>query len=182
MLALVVTTGTFAYWASGVTGPANDTTVGTVTIGTGEAITTEYVITGDPQSVGNLVPNTYEDGVTTFNSRTITWGIQWADDGTANANANGATGDISATYTWVAYALDGVTVIANSAGSVTTYSGTITVTPGANPTSMTLDAAQSTFSWAITMGEPSSKAQYDLIAGGSIVVTITYEITNVTAN
>ncbi len=181
MLALVVTSGTFAYWASGVTGPAaNEETVGTVTIGTGEAITTEYVVTGaDPQTVGDLVPSGYEDNTSTFDSRTITWDIQWADDGLSSASADGATADISATYTWIAYDDDGSTVIANSAGTVTTYTGSITVTPGSNPSSMTLDAPASTFSWAITMGEPSSKSQYDLISAGSIVVTVTYVISNV---
>ena len=179
MLALVVTSGTFAYWASGVTGPANDSTIGNVTIGTGETVTTEYVITGsDPQNVGNLVPSAYADNTTTFASRTITWDVQWADDGSANANTGTTTGDISATYIWEAYD-SGDTLIANSAGTTTTYTGTITVTPGANATSLTLDATASTFSWAVTMGEPASSAQYDLIAGGYIVVTVTYSISNI---
>ncbi len=184
MLALVVTSGTFAYWASGVTGPADGETVGTVTIGTGETVTTEYIITGDnPQTVGDLVPAAYANGTTTFDSRTITWDIEWADDETANANPNGATADIAATATWVAYDDDGTTVIANSAGTVTTYTGAITVTPnGGNATSMTLDAAASTFSWAISMSEPTSLAQYDLISDGSIVVTVSYVITNVVTN
>jgi len=181
MLALVVTSGTFAYWASGVTGPANQDTVGTVTIGTGEAVTTEYVITGDPQAVGLLVPAAYANNTTTFGSRTVTWGIQWADDGLSNASVNGATADIAATVTWEAKDSSG-TVIANSAGTVTNYTGTITVTPGANPTTMTLDATASNFSFIITMGEPSGPAQYALIAGGSIVVTVTYAITEPVAN
>ena len=181
MLALVVTSGTFAYWASGVTGPANQDTVGTVTIGTGEAVTTKYVVTGDPQAVGLLVPAAYANNTTTFGSRTVTWGIQWADDGLSNASVNGATADIAATVTWEAKDSSG-TVIANSAGTVTNYTGTITVTPGANPTTMTLDAAASNFSFSITMGEPSGPAQYALIAGGSIVVTVTYAITNPVAN
>jgi len=181
MLALVVTSGTFAYWASGVTGPANQDTVGTVTIGTGEAVTTEYVITGDPQAVGLLVPAAYANNTTTFGSRTVTWGIQWADDGLSNASVNGATANITATVTWEAKDSDG-TVIADSENTVTDYTGIITVTPGANPTTMTLDATASNFSFIITMGEPSNAAQYALIQGGSIVVTVTYAITNVVAN
>lgn len=179
MLALVVTSGTFAYWVSSVTGPADDSTVGTVSIGEGGTVTTQYVITGDdPQSTGLLVPSGFEDNVTTFASRTISWDIAWdaIEGGLAGTTS---TADITVTVTWEAKDSLG-TVVANSAGTVTTYTGAITVTPnGANPTSMTLDAAASTFSFDVTMGEPSSSAQYDLIANGSIVVTVTYSISNI---
>ena len=179
MLALVVTSGTFAYWVSSVTGPADDSTVGTVSIGEGGTVTTQYVITGDdPQSTGLLVPSGFEDNTTTFASRTITWDIAW-DAIDAGLSGTSSTADITVTVTWEAKDSLG-NVVANSAGSVTTYTGTITVSPNvANPTTMTLDAAASTFSFDVSMGEPASAAQYDLIANGSIVVTVTYSISNI---
>lgn len=182
MLALVVTSGTYAYWVGSVTGPAADAdTVGVVSIGVGEDVTTQYVVTGDdPQSVGLLVPSGFENDTTTFASRTVTWDLAW--DVLAGTNSGTSTAPITVTVSWVAKDSLG-TVVANSAGSVTDYTGAITVTAnGTNPTSMTLDAAASTFSFDISMGEPATQAQYDLIADGSIEVTVTYSLGAVTTN
>lgn len=188
MLALVVTSGTFAYWASSVATPTDSAQTGTVTVGTGGEVATKYTIgtnASDNSGTGTLVPAAYADAANSkFGSRTIAWDVQWANDEAAqavqDASVGGATvtGDISATVTWVVKDSLG-TIIANSAGTVTTYTGTITVTPDAgNVTSITLDATASTFAFVLTMGEPSSQAQYDLIAGGSIEVTVTYSVSN----
>lgn len=186
MLALVVTTGTFAYWATSVTGPTNTDQVGTVNIGAGGTVTTEYTITGGGTATGALVPAAYADNNTTFASRSIVWDVAWNDDGTTtdtNTTGGTVTGDIATTVSWVAYASDGTTVIANSAGTVTTYTGSLTVAAAAgNPTSMTLDAAATSFTFNVSMGEPASPAQYDLIENGSIVITVTYAISNIAIN
>ena len=85
VLAFVFTTGTFAYWASSV---ASDTQTvgGTVTVGTGEEVTTTVTVSAQSDTSGNLVPTGFQDGTTTVNNLDLTYPVQW------DADAQGADG------------------------------------------------------------------------------------------
>ncbi|QWC00168.1 hypothetical protein KHQ88_00975 [Mycoplasmatota bacterium] len=177
LLAVVFTTGTFAYWASGVNGPTTDgTTTGTVNIGQGEAVETSFVLTGSPATGGNLVPanqlsNSPAGSVDEVN---VTYGVQWTEDGTTSQLA-GTTSTAPITITWVITA-------DNSGNDVSTLANTlITVTPNVgNLASLTLDAAPENFSFAVTMTEPADQDEYNDISGATITITFTYSLGSIT--
>jgi len=54
-LSLVLTVGTFAYWASNVEGTSEQAT-GTLEIGSGDKVETKFNLTNDLNSGGLLVP------------------------------------------------------------------------------------------------------------------------------
>jgi hypothetical protein len=154
MLALVVTTGTFAFWASGVTG-SNDSATGTVTIGTGDAVTTTVTV-GNETSTGPLVPVGFEGG-SDVNNVDLIFEIDW--DGTG---AEGATGTLV------------VTVDSIEVGG-TDYSGLFTVDVSSQP-SIT---AGTLFDYTVNVeftNEPADQAEYDAVAGNDVVVTLTFTV------
>lgn len=174
LLAFTVTTGTFAYWAAGVTGPANTDTTGTITIGTGETVTTSYSFTSTTDSGSGLVPSAYADGSTTFGTLPLAYELQWVAGSEGSLTGSTVTGDVTVTVTVTSVEDDGTTVNTTLADTL------ITVTPDAgNATSLTLGAAASTFTWNVTMSEPANQTDYNSIQGSTITITFTWSITNV---
>lgn len=175
LLAFVTTTGSFAYWASSVTGPTNGETVGTVTVGTGNAVTTSFTLTGSPATGGDLVPaaqlaNSAAGAVASVD---LTYGVQWTE---SSGQLTGTTSTATLTVTPV------VTVTDSLGADVTaTVGALITVTAnGANASSLTLGAASVNLTWTVTMAEPANQAEYDAIAGGEITVTLTWALSGIT--
>ncbi len=176
LLAVVFTTGTFAYWASGVNGPADDTTTGTVTIGAGDAVETSFVLSDVTAAGGDLVPASQlaNSAAGAVDSVTVTYGVQWTED-TATSQLAGTTSTAPITITWVITADNGgtdVSVLANSLINVTA--------DGGNASSLTLDAAAQNFSFDITMDEPANQAEYNDISGAEITITFTYSLGSIT--
>jgi hypothetical protein len=177
LLAFTVTTGTFAYWAAGVTGPANTDTTGTITIGTGETVTTSYTFTSTTDSGSGLVPSGFEDGSTTFATLPLNYELQWTDNGEGSLTGSTTTGDVTITVAISSLEDDGTTVNTTLAQSL------ITVTPDAgNASSLTLNAAATTFTWNVTMSEPANQTDYNSIQGSTITITFTWAISNVSTS
>lgn len=154
MLALVVTTGTFAFWASSVTGN-NDSATGTVTIGTGDAVTTTVVV-NDETSGGPLVPV----GFTGTNDVDLTFGVDWTGTG-----AEGATGTLA------------VTVDSIEVGGVD-YSGLFTVTVVSGTGAITVDGTTQNVVVNVEFtNEPADQTEYNAVAGNDVVVTLTFTVT-----
>jgi hypothetical protein len=182
LLALVTTTGTFAYWASAVNGPANEQAVGTITIGSGNAVSTEFVLTGSPDTGGNLVPaaQLVNSPTGSVASVAVSYDIAWNEvidpvDDVTQLNGTSSTAPIKVTPV--------VTLVDSNNNTVTDPSvlALIVVTPdGGNATSLTLGATASTFGFTITMNEPADQAEYNLIASGTVTVTFTFELGAVT--
>lgn len=175
VLAFVTTTGTFAYWASSVSGPSNEATVGTVTIGEGEEVTTSMTLTGSPATGGDLVPAGY---ATTgeVDSVVLTYGYVWDEDTIASASTSGTTttGNLNVTYTVTVIAQDGSTDVTSSVGSL------VNVTPSATyPLAVTLGAATQNLSWTVTLSEPADQAEYAVIQNATITINFTWAITGV---
>ncbi len=176
VLAFVFTTGTFAYWASGVNGPTDGTTTGTVTIGSGDAVETSFVLSDVTAAGGDLVPasqlsNSPGESV---DSVTVTYGVQWTED-TATSQLDGTTSTAPITVTWSISADNGGTDVSTLAQSLINISA-----DGGNASELTLDAAAQNFSFDITMDEPADQAEYNDISGANITITLTYSLGTVT--
>ena len=176
LLAFVTTTGSFAYWASSVTGPTAGETVGTVTVGTGNAVTTSFTLDNSTSTGGLLVPATQlaNSAAGAVSSVTVTYDVLWSE-------TSGQLGGTSSTATLTVTPV--VTLTDSLGASVTTQAvlDLITVTPNVgNTSSLDLNAATaSTLSWTITMSEPNNQAEYDEIAGGEITVTFTWALSGI---
>lgn len=176
LLAFIFTSGTFAYWASSVNGPADGTTTGNVTIGSGEAVETSFTLTDTNVAGGALVPaaqltNSPSGSV---DNVTVNYGVQWVEDGTTS-QLDGTSSTAPLTITWVITATNGVDDVSALANSL------IVVTPDAgNATNLTLDAASQNVSFVITMNEPADQAEYNAISGATITITFTYSLGTIT--
>ncbi|QMS84624.1 hypothetical protein [Candidatus Xianfuyuplasma coldseepsis] len=174
MLAIVVTTGTFAYWAGAVVAPTGgDTTTGTVTVGTGADVTTSFVLNNTVASGGQLVPSGQSGNSqgTPVEFVDLSYTVQWTEDGDQLLGTS-TTANITATPSVAMVEDDGLTAITNQ-----TILDLVVITPNvSNPSTITLDAAASTFAWTVTLTEPANSADYAVVQGATITITFTYSL------
>ncbi len=158
LLALVVTSASFAFWASSVDG-SNDSATGTVTIGEGETVSTTVTV-ADVGADGTLVPDGYEDG-TTVNNEDKVFTVEWEGSG-----ADGATGTLS------------VSVTSLSLGSLTQtqIEDMFTIDVSANPSITVGTPLTYTVNVEFT-NEPADQSIYDEVANGSLVITLDFSVT-----
>ncbi len=163
MLAVVVTTGTFAYWASSIAGDDQVENV-TVVIGTGSSFTTTLDVTTDTADNNNLLPtsrivNTGDDRTTyTF---PVIWEVN--EDG---STYDGATGELSVTvtYSMAGSGLDSAQLDAMfSINDITN----VAITEGV---SQNVDVT------LIFDTEPVDEATYNAIKGGTLTLTLTFTV------
>lgn len=163
MLALVVTTGTFAFWASGINGnTANNSN--TIQIGTGDSVTTTVAVTGSASSALDLVPSGREEAGVSVSSITFTFDVTWAGASDA-VSAAGSTGTLNITPVLSgadASELALFTVPSASTQAIT-YGDTATIT-------ITVEFTQ----------EPADFAQYQLIANATLTLDVTFLVDGVT--
>ncbi len=163
MLAVVVTTGTFAYWASSVTGDTSDTSAtASVVIGEGNAASTTVTFgtVGDDGSTA-LVPTSQGSNDTIVFTISVSW------DSASGTTADGAIGTLSIADTYV---LTGLTDAEIDAMFDVTYSFDSTITAGdASDTVVTV-----TLVFAV---EPADKATYDLVATKTLQLDLDFTVT-----
>lgn len=161
MLAFVVTTGTFAYWASSVVG-TDSTNTATVTIGSGDAVTTSLTIT-DQTSAGPLVPV----GHSGTNSVTLTFPVTWTSDN--DAAADNVFGLLDVT----------VDSIEMSDGYDVSGLFTVTIDGGASISGQAIeeDVAQTVTVVVTFTNEPADQAEYNEVASQDLVVTLSFDVT-----
>ncbi|ERJ11639.1 hypothetical protein [Haloplasma contractile] len=177
MAAFIVSSGTFAYWASNVNGPADETTTGSVTIGEAKDATTSFVLTGNTTTGGDLVPanqlNNSKAGA--VDNVTLSYDVQWTEDNTTS-QLDGTTSTAPITVN------SAITITDANGNDVTSLVGyLITVTPNSsNATELTLDGAVQTYTFDVTMAEPADQEEYNAVVNGTITVTITYSLGTIT--
>ncbi|MDY0023747.1 MAG: hypothetical protein RBR66_02350 [Candidatus Izemoplasmatales bacterium] len=176
VLALAVAGTTYAYWASSINVPENTTSTGTVTVGTGNAVQTSYVLTPGTTTGGALVPASQltNSPSGSVDEVVVNYGVQWVEDGTTS-QLDGTTSTAPITVSWV------ITVekpVGTDQSAL--VSDLVVVTPAANPENLTLDADPQNFVFTITMTEPANQAEYDAISGATITITFTYSLGTVT--
>jgi len=163
MLAVVMSTLTFAYWATGISGDEADVASNTIQIGEGQPVTTTVAVSGSASSSLDLVPVGREVSGTSVSSITYTFDVEWA--GTSSAlDTAGATGDLSAVIELSGAAASelGLFTVSTYSGATVAYGSTTTVTVTVTFTN-----------------EPADQAQYDLIANAALTLDVTFTIDNV---
>ena len=175
MLSLVLTTGTFAYWATYVEGTDSDTT-DVLEIGTGDAIETRFDLTNDLNSGGLLVPagQAVNSGVGAVEAINLSFDVQWVEDeATSQTTGISSVGQIEVSHV-VVIELDGEVLDSTEYSAI--YDLVNVIYNAGNATELTLDASAQTLAFQITLDEPSGQEQYDLIATAEISITFSYSI------
>lgn len=158
MISLVVSGFTYAYWASSVTGDS-DAAVGTVQVGSGDAVTINAVVNDLTTSGQILVPSGFANDPGEVEQVVLTFSVEWVDD---NALTGIVPADITMTVSNVL--VDG---LSNSL---------VNVTPSvSNPTQIALGSTV-TFIINVTLDQPLNVSEYNSVAGK----TITFDLTFVT--
>ena len=160
MLAFVVSSFTFAYWAGAVTGLEQDTP-GTVSIGQG-GTSTVVLAFDEATNNGDLTPTAYAGPDTSE----LTFNVVWSED---TLNTASGTGSI------------GVTIESFSLGTLSEAQiedmFNISITAG-NDASITMNGlpVQITIT-VIFENEPATQAIYDQVANGELSITVGIELT-----
>lgn len=183
MLALVVTSGTFAYWASSVTGN-NTTASGTVTIGEGGTATTAVTVS-DQTDAGTLVPYGRDADADPLVGDTeyvlLTFPVTWSEttdllDGATptstlaavvSAEQINGNGTLGASYVITDVRIGGTTPSITDGGTVWTLGGT-------DSTTITLDTVINVYV-LVQLGEPT-QADYSSVANQNITFTVTFTV------
>lgn len=152
-VAVAVSSATFAFWASGVTGN-DDTATGTVTIGEGDAVTTTVNVNDESDS-GPLVP----DGYSGTSNVDLTFEVDWQGSG-----AEGATGTLGVTVDSIE--VDGVDK--SNLFTVTVSSGTGAITAG-TPQNVVINVDFE--------NEPADQSEYNEVATNDVIVSLTFDVT-----
>lgn len=175
MLSLVLTTGTFAFWANVVEGTSTEAT-GSLVVGSGNSVQTTFSLTNDLNSGGYLVPvgqmsNSNEGAVEAID---LSFDVKWLEDeATTQLLGTNSVGQINVAHELV-IKLDGVVLDPELHPNI--YSLVNVAYSEANVSELLLDSAASTFAFQITLDEPADQAEYNLIANAEISLIFTYDI------
>lgn len=166
LLAIVVTTGSFAYWQGATLSDTSDVASATVSIGTGETqatIVTFSAFSNDGSSA--LVPTSHAATTGVEDTIVFTIPVSWEEDFSL---ADGSTGVLSiASDTLV---LTGLTDTELEAMFSVSYSFTSAITAGAaTDTTVTVTLIFDT--------EPTDLTTYDLVAGQTLGLNIEFLVT-----
>lgn len=166
VLAFLVSGFTYAYWAAGIAADS-ETQVGTISVGTGETVTSTVNVSAATNSQGanDLVPAGFAASGKIV-SLTLTFTVDWDSTG---ADANNLTSTLTVALT-AAKNPSNVDVLSlfNAA-----FNGT-----GAGNATYTIisDGGNVTVIATITMNEPTNQAQYNLVAGLDIELTFSFSV------
>lgn len=169
ILAVAVSGFTFAFWSAGVTG-GSDTAVGSIEIGTGEAVTTTVTV-GNQSDAGLLVPDGFEDDTTTFDNIDLTFNVVWTQDATG---AEGTTGTLNVSID----SYDIVDELNDTTGLSKAQIDamfTIVVTSG-DQESMTLGGNQDVVVTVTFVNEPATEDIYEMVASGTLKINLTFKL------
>ena len=176
MFTVVLTTGTFAYWANFVEGTSTEAT-GTLQVGSGDSVLTTFNLSSELNSGGLLVPisqaqNSNEGAVEAID---LSFDVQWIENEEVTQMLGvGSVGQITVADQ-VVITSNGVVLDATEAANI--YALVNVAYNSSNATELTLDAAAQTFAFQITLDEPADQAEYNLIVNAEISVTFSYGIT-----
>ena len=174
-LSLVLSSGTFAYWANFVEGTSQEAT-GTLTIGTADVVETKFDITNELNSGGLLVPvgQSANSNAGAVEAIDLSFDVEWQEDeATTQLLGTNTVGQISVSHV-VEITVGGSVLDAATHANI--YALLNVEYNASNASELTLDAAAQTFAFQITLDEPADQAEYDLIANAEISITFSYEI------
>ena len=158
---LFATVGTsLAYWASSVSGNTQNAT-GTIPVGTGDAVTTTVDVTAFTSGKVLVPTGEVTDTATQTDSVAMIFPVTWTS---TDGDGAGATGTLTVAKT-------ALTV----GGGADTYDLVNVAIPG--PVGITADAPATNVTVTVTLDEPANQAQYDAVAGKTIVITFSFTVT-----
>ena len=170
LFALAISGTTYAYWASSVS-VTNDTQSETITIGSGQAVTTTVSV-GETGGTGVLVPagRAISGQVEEV---TFVYTVDWTED-LAGTLASGTPGTLT------------VSMSNLLVGGVADTNGLINVNLTEGPTDLTTtnytlavvlnDAGTYTVTVVITLDEPADASEYSDVAGKAITFDLTFAV------
>lgn len=152
MLTVLLSIGTYAYWAGWITGASKEVTP-EITVGTGQAAETalEVVVAGNE---GTLVP---EGRAVAGQVESITFTLDFAWEETTADFVNGATGDF--------------VIVAIPSNAL------LQVTLTDVPTEVVLGTTY-TITVVVTLDEPADQVEYDTVAGQTLTVLFNLTVSN----
>lgn len=172
VFAIAASGTTFAYWASEVQG-SNDTAGGTVTIGTGNSVTTTVTV-GDVTAAGTLVPVGHNVDSGEVTAIVIPFVVAWDSTG---ADANGHPGTLALAISDLK--IDASTTYISLLTITTQIGGTISGTTlvGDANTTILADGVDVTVYVKVELAEPTNRTEYLAVAGKQITFTATFTVT-----
>ena len=162
LFAVIATSATFAFWASGITGDDSTESIN-VSIGQGDVVSTTVTLNVTDQG-RTLVPAGFEDESTTYNTTTFTFDVNW--DGDADG-IEGVEGTLTVT-------IEDLTLGTLLDAEEIEGMFTITITP----TSATITEGE-TLEVTVTVffeNEPADQAMYDQVANGSLEIELKFSV------
>lgn len=164
MLALVTSGFTYAFWAAGIAADS-ETAVGTISVGTGETVssTVNVGVAVNSQGANELVPAGFA-AAGKIESLTLTFSVDWDSTGLDASN-------LQSTLTVVLTAAENE----SSADVLSLFNAAFN---GAGDGTYTIvsDGSAVTVIVTITMDEPASQAEYNLVAGQDIDLTFSFSV------
>ncbi len=175
VLSLVLTTGTFAYWASFVEG-TTDEAVGTIAVGYGESVETRFELTNNINNDEYLVPqgqaNNSQKGA--VESISLIYGLAWKENSDLSQLVGAtATGKVNVTYSMIIES-DGEKLDEEEYSNI--YNLINVNSDLSNPSELILDEESKLFSFYITMNEPKNQEEYTIISNATITITFSFSI------
>ena len=162
MLAVITSGFTYAFWAAGI-GADSKTATGTISVGTGETVTSTVNVGAAVNSQGadDLVPAGF-GGAGKITSLTLTFSVDWDSTG---LDASGLTSTLTVALTGAENEneVDVTSLFSaafNNGGSYTIIS----------------DGSAVSVIATITMFEPADKAEYDLVAGLDVTLSFSFSV------
>jgi len=175
MVSLVLTGGTFAYWASYVEGTSTEA-VGTLEVGSGDKVETKFELSKEYNSGGLLVPVGQSENSVKGATEAIdlSFDIQWVEDEeTTQMLGVNAVGAIEVEHT-VVIVLDGTELDKDDYENI--YELVNVEYNKSNASELKLDDEAKTFAFQITLDEPTDQEEYNLIANAEVSITFSYVI------
>ncbi len=160
MLAVAMSTLTFAYWAGSISGDS-DVANESITIGTGKDVTTSVSL-GSSATSGVLVPSgraADSNEANAVESYVITYTVDLAD--ADNGSYDGTSATLDVTY-------DNVLI-----GGSATYADSVNIVVG-GATAVTVNGSSVTVTITVTLDEPANATEYAAVAGAAITFDVTF--------
>ena len=160
LFAVIATSATFAFWASGITGDDSTESIN-VSIGQGDVVSTTVTLNVTDDQERTLVPAGFEDEPTTYSITTFEFEVDW--DGTG---AEGATGTLT------------VTIEDLELGTLldAEIEDMFTITINPDDTAITAGTPLTVTVTVFFANEPIDQAMYTQVANGSLSLDIKFNV------
>ena len=175
MLSLILTSGSFAYWASYVEGTSEEA-VGTLTIGSADGVETRFELSNEFNSGGQLVPyqQAKNSGDLAVEEVFLSYDIAWQEDEIeSQLQGTESIGQLDIAH-YLIIELDGEVLSYREYAYI--YDLIHVEYSKANATHLQLDAEPVTVSFTVTMDEPANQYEYNLISTAKVYINFYFDI------